>query len=141
MPAPASAVYLGDFTVERTCLLAAVPLDADEGGLLRGVTFVSERCATTENDFWIFAFGLLELDGFKVSYKQAFKKNLTSNLNEIRFDAPLSVPKGSNLAIRLIPNGAPPPISGLSIAPKWITLRRSSSPVLAKAGSYGFSSQ
>jgi len=116
-------IYLGDFTRERTVLLAHVPQDAVSGTHLRRIHFlVGETLEADLYDYWLLSIGLIEGSGsFRLlAPEQDLSRGLPVGIvRQTTLQDALPVPVNSLVALRVSPRGAPPPITGLSVVVEW----------------------
>ena len=116
------SVFLGDFAVERTVLLGVVPQDSPDGAQMR--TFhllVGETLAPDQNNFWIAQLGKLDTGTFeRMSAPVSFQSGIVAQrLRSIPFLDPILLSRGDALALRVTPQGMPPPLVGLSVVPEY----------------------
>lgn len=116
------AIYLGDFTAERSVLIAIVPQDAEEGDQLRAIhLLVGETLEPDSANYWLLQLGVGATGQFKISAPEvSLAGGLTVNVVlTVPFNDPALFSRGARLMARLTPRGSPPPLVGLSMAPEW----------------------
>jgi hypothetical protein len=116
---PAGALFIGDVYLETTALLAAIPAESLDGSALRALHVLAGEERSSPDGYWIMRVGTLSGGTFSVLSETQFPDGFPSTLRRFQFETGLRHAPGEVLAVRLVPNGAPPPISGLSVAPEW----------------------
>lgn len=115
-----TAVFLGDFSVERTTLLAGVPLEAETGAFLRRVTILAAPMDGDPTAHWVLRIGTLSQTGFSALAAVTFSAGFSVTPRVVSFAPELAIAAGATLAVRLTPtSGAASPITGLSIIPEF----------------------
>ena len=119
IPEYSGAIFLGDFSaVERTVLLASLPLEVD-GIQLRRVWLSAYPVAADRSAHWVLTLGVLSQSGFSGLTAIALDSGFGETPRVVTFGREVPVPSGSALAVRLTPSGDAEPITGLSIIPEF----------------------
>jgi len=116
------AVHLGDFSAERTVLIAAMPQESETGAQARGMfMLVGEDVSLTKLDHWAFQVGKVVGGKFQlVGREVAFDGPLSPlDVRRLEFSDPVLISRGEALAIRMSPRGLPSPLVGVSVIPDW----------------------
>lgn len=116
---PPTALFLGDVYSEATVLLAALPAESLDGSALRALHVLAGEERASPDGYWVMRVGTLNGGTFSVLSETQFPDGFPSTLRRFPFDSGLRHAPGEVLALRFVPNGAPPPISGLSVVPEW----------------------
>lgn len=115
------AMYLGDFTSERTVLLAMVPPEAPGSAFVRALHVLSgEGTASDVLNHWVLR--LIAYTGStarQAAKEVAFPQGFTTVPMLVPLRDPATVKKGDKLALTLTPRGAPSPVTGLCIIVEW----------------------
>lgn len=115
------AVYLGDFTEERTTLLGVVSRDQKTGLLLRGLWVLADPLEPLGPTYWTLAVGTFESREFVASRTVSLQSGVPATPFRVDFDPEVRVPIGSLLAVRLIPSGTDAvPLTGVSVVPEYV---------------------
>lgn len=116
------ANFLGDYTDERSVLLAYIQEQAAKGGQVAGVhVLVGEDLVVNNLDYWVMQLGRIVSGKFKLIGREipidgALSRNVVRR-HELK--DPLLLSRGDLLALRMSPRGQPAPIVGLSVALEW----------------------
>lgn len=114
-------IYLGDFTQDRTVLLAVLPEDAPTGGQIQALHILSG--STLEYDYqnaWWLQLGVLSEGSFVVLWETSLRDGLSANVaRKLSPETPIQTERGDRLALKLYVDGAPAPITGLSLVIEW----------------------
>ena len=115
------ATYLGDFSEERTVLLAQIPSEADEGQLLRALWLLADPMPSDPTRYWILRIGRFGEGAFIVDAAHALSQGVAATPIRVDFGGrEIRVQCGYLIAIRLTPSGPDvPPLSGVSVIPEF----------------------
>ena len=116
------AVYIGDATATRTGQLATLPAKATAGASLRGFSVMAEASFPSNTDFWLLRIGRAVGNSFESLYEVSFQGGFPPHPVEFDLGGGIPVSRGDVLLWRVIPQGDPEPLAGLSIVPDWGTL-------------------
>lgn len=114
------AVYLGDFTAERTVLLAGLPPEAETGEFLRSIAILADPLRGDPANCWVLTIGRFAAGAFKSVHNLPFPEGFPAVPVRVSFTPEIPVSRGDLLAIRVTPTGgAASPLTGLSVVPEY----------------------
>jgi len=114
----ATAVCLGVFSVQRTALLASIPLEAGTGLSLRSLAVSAVPMDGDPTAYWVMRVGSISARGFVTLASEPFSVGFGEVPRVVSFTPELPMRAGTMLAIRMTPtSSAASPITGLSVVP------------------------
>lgn len=114
------AVYCGDFTVERTVLLASIPLEAETGMTVRTLWVLADTQEALPTDYWVLTVGKYSGGPFRAIRTIPFPEGFSDKPQRVSLDPEVPMSRGDMLALRVYPTGASAvPLTGLSVIPEY----------------------
>lgn len=111
-----AAVHLGDFTEERTVLLAAMPVEEGADVLLRWITVLADPFRPDGGSYWSLVLGRFGDAGFEEVRALPFRDGFTGTPQRVDFTPAIPFRSGEVLAVVVRPTGAEvAPLSGVSV--------------------------